>query len=406
MLHSDSSPKNVIAPATFRADQNLAGARQVCDTSRRLRLARANRQRAGLGTAFCALVLVAMLAWGLGRWRAREATWNVARWQNLTFSPAFWSESGRFALASEGGLWRVETNENGVSARQIWLGEFPARVAPVEFEEASVVVASLDGSVALLDENGALQWRHSLESAISTRPVVWKNLVVAACDDGTIVAWNRAGAEIWRASIAGSPGEALSVADALVVVPMLGGNGGRGGLTALDGASGKVVWRFPARVRDHAAGTTAPFFDAKGGRIFWANDEGAILCLEAQRGRKIWKSFAHPLPGAPKSQAVVLRGAPVLAGHTLVVGGNDGGVRAFDANDGKARWTAQLREPILRPALAFARGNQAFWLVDGAQTALLSANGQILRRGKAGHLTWKNGVLTRCNENRWELLTP
>ena len=400
---STDPTRRVIQSATSRNPPERVGARANSEASRRLRLARADRQRTGLGTFLGALILLAMLGWSATLWNRGETAWNIKRWQNLGFQGQNWSDSRHLVLTPSGELWRASANATGVTARRLWNAPFPSRVAPLESAHG-IVIGALDGTVSLLDESGKEFWNHRLPAAISTRPAAWNGGIVAACDSGLVVAWNRAGAEIWRTQVAGTPGAALVLAQGRVVVAMLGGNGARGGLVALDLASGQKLWRFPADTRDRAAGVAAPFFDAHNGRVFWCNDEGAIVCLNAQNGAKIWKTFARPLPDAAKNQAVVMRGAPVVAGQTLVAGANDGALRAFDARDGRALWTANLGAPIYEAARPLVRANAIFWLVDGAQTALIDAKGQILRQGGAGYLQLENGLLMRWENERWQWL--
>ncbi len=205
-----------------------------------------------------------------------------------------------------------------------------------------------------------------------------------------------------------------------IVVPLGAGTATRGGLVCLDAGSGAVRWSFPGDARSQSAGFAAPAIWRN--RVFWGNDEGAVVCLDGATGRKIWKNFAAPLlssavPSAnsaaspastsPSASAsilpatsgltapakfaatgdnlVMLRGAPLViaAAGVVVLGGNDGVLRAFDLATGAPRWTQSLGGALHFAAQKLLFEGKNALLVGGEMPAIFlldARDGTVLRR--------------------------
>ena len=95
----------------------------------------------------------------------------------------------------------------------------------------------------------------------------------------------------------------------------------------------------------------------------------------------------------------MLRASPVLAGGVLVVGGNDGGLRAFDARDGHALWTRWLDQPLASP-LGKARFNGRVVVVAGTKPLSFvdARSGQTLRQLGAGVASWNGREFAAADE--------
>jgi outer membrane protein assembly factor BamB len=113
------------------------------------------------------------------------------------------------------------------------------------------------------------------------------------------------------------------------------------------------------------------------------------MCLDVRNGRKIWKTFAAPArENAPKLSSatlISLRGAPAIApgAQIVVVGGNDGLLRAFDLGSGAARWQIKLSGTARFAAqLVTFEGDEALLCSgDGPVIFLVSArDGRVVRR--------------------------
>ena len=89
------------------------------------------------------------------------------------------------------------------------------------------------------------------------------------------------------------------------------------------------------------------------------------------------------MPETPTDRAVSFRVAPRLlsgvgAAPLVIIGGNDGGVRAMDARNGSVRWSFAMTAPIADIAVT---GSEVFVLDDrGVGWHLSGANGAPLAR--------------------------
>ena len=287
-----------------------------------------------------------------------------------------------YVPALDGALWRVSPQAG--TARRFG-GEnslFPARVAPLVTAKRAFL-ASLDGTLTAFDTGtNRVLWHQRLGASLSTTPVLLKNgLLVAANDAGKIMALRvKDGSRSWTVQANGPVGDALTATGEGVVVASLPSSHGRGALECFNAQNGTRRWRFPQNILDAAPGVTAPLFDATSKVVFWASDYGFVVALDAKSGAKVWKTFATPLRGAD-SRTVTLRGAPALWEHTLLVGGNDGTVRAFDAPSGRPLWIRRLGGAVTLPARFVHYAGQIVASVsDGHEIALLDlATGRVVR---------------------------
>lgn len=285
------------------------------------------------------------------------------------------------------------------------LGEF-ALSSPL-INQQQIVVGAADGALHRFDgRKPKAPWRFGFESAVLARPVLWKNSdgenIIAASDAGEIASLNLATRRLnWRAHLQAPVGQGVVVLNAVSstqksvqnkparVYFSLGGNWrSRGGIACLDARSGKILWRADLR----AAHLSAPAVEVgKDGKvwIYTAGDDGAVFRLDGANGQRDsggWKTFVaaqarswslweSSIP-AREPVAAVLRGEPLLKeyswGTRLVLGGEDGALRCFDAENGRPLWTfdtgvsVQHRPATLRLAPdTNAKQEHDFLLVPG-----------------------------------------
>ncbi|RYX84742.1 hypothetical protein EON83_08910 [bacterium] len=307
--------------------------------------------------------------------------------------------SSWFFASEEGAVWRAATKTS--VPQKVWPGTFPAPAQVVGISNG-VVVASGDGTLARLDSSGHVRWSVKHSGSLFPRPALMntgaKSIIVGGDDAGRVWARDaRDGKTLWAQEAAAPIGEGVTATPWGVVVPLLGHTNSRGGLRCFESVGGKVRWSFPTNPRDRAAGTAIPRFDAATGRVYWCNDLGAVFALDARTGRKIWKSFVPPRVGAKNS--VVLRASPILVDGLLVVGGNDGGLRAFDASNGHLMWTRWLKQP-LSEALGKARLGERLVVVAGEKPVVMvdAKSGQVARQLGTGNVGWNGHEFAASDE--------
>lgn len=386
--HTHPSPRRLVKPLRRAPDLDFERARRAAQ--RRGRKRRHQLQKIGLlvGGPVCAVAL-----WTGARAVANyRSVWvggpSIAAGVSCQSAPVAVGNSWFFA-SEEGAVWRAST-KTGIP-QKVLSGNFPSSPQIVGFS-GGVVVAGGDGTLISLDSQGKMRWSVKHPGSLFPRPAILqtggKSLLVGGDDAGKVWARDARDGKILWSHDAGAPiGEGVAVTPSGVVVPLLGHTTWRGGLRCFAGEDGAVKWSFPTNSNERAPGTATPRFDAATNRIFWCNDLGTVFALDAGNGHKIWKSFVAPRAGA--HNAVVLRSSPILANGVLVVGGNDGGLRAFDARDGRALWTRWLGEPLSTP-LSKARWGDQVVVVAGAKPAVVVdvQNGQVVRQLGAGVVGW------------------
>ncbi len=295
-------------------------------------------------------------------------------------------------------LWRVATPA-ALTTRPIWLRLPPLAERP----------QAIPALVSPTPQPATLPTSHPIPSPIPSpapvaRPVVAalpvaalgaREIVVAANDEGLVIAVEAgSGRKIWSRDLGGPAGNALAASGGptpSIWVPLLAGVASRGGLACLDARDGRLKWKFPADARSFGAGLGAPALengpDGAAKRVYFATDDGALLTLDARDGRKIRKSFATPLPGGSPKLLISLRAAPVLLEKAglVVVGGSDGGWRAFETATGRLRWSFDAGVSLRLSAFPIHFQNRAALLASGNGLWVLeAATGTPLAHWKPG----------------------
>ena len=116
-------------------------------------------------------------------------------------------------------------------------------------------------------------------------------------------------------------------------------------MTAVDAASGKVLWRtaYPApfemnsAAKPHGPGPkSTPVYS--NGRLFAIGMTGAVTAYDAATGKQVWQKPAQSPVPMYTSHAF----SPIVEGGVVIfhVGGHDkGALTAFDVNTGNVRWS-------------------------------------------------------------------
>lgn len=110
----------------------------------------------------------------------------------------------------------------------------------------------------------------------------------------------------------------------------------KGGLHALDAASGKELWHFDAK----DAIAAAPAVSAN--HVYVSSNDGRLYALDAATGKEVWNFVAED---KMSSGAIVIRN-PDGEGDWVLVNGYDGTTRVLQAADGKVVWTYKTDDYI------------------------------------------------------------
>lgn len=196
----------------------------------------------------------------------------------------------------------------------------------------TAVFASNDGTATALDtKTGVVLWSHQLGAPDNSSVAAADGLAVLGLQNGAVVALAIAdGRERWRTDTGdGARIGTLTIADGRVFVPSLDGGGpGSRHITALDLASGKLLWRF-ASPGDEPAYAPA----VADGRAIVEGEDGSVTALDPATGTVLWQSKA---PGLVEVVAAIADG--------ISYGASNGGFAfALDATTGVERWRLPIQ---------------------------------------------------------------
>ena len=252
---------------------------------------------------------------------------------------------------------------------------------------------------------------------INTRPVVADGRIYTLDSSARVSAVSPAGQPLWHSNIlparddeGQATGGGMAYAYGVLYV-----SSGYGVLTALEGATGKQLWRQELEatgsgvptIRDGllylvAGDDTAWAIHTKDGRIAWqiegtpsgsnvlgapapvlTNDlvifafgSGDLVAAFRRGGLRRWSaSVAGQRVGSTLARISDVTGEPVLVGKRAYVGNHSGRTVAFDATNGDRIWTAQ--EGAIGPV--WPAGNSLFQISDRNQLLRLDASsGEVI----------------------------
>ena len=250
------------------------------------------------------------------------------------------------------------------------------RISVLEFEQALVPSAALSGRDFFIPGPQAVEhviaapeftvaWRRDVGAGSSrTRqvmaPVVADNGRIFVLDgEATVSALDAStGAQAWRTSV--KPAESSRRTGFFGMGGRSDGGGFGGGVaggggrvfvssgyrtvTAIDQASGAVIWTTPVDVPIHGAPTVS------GGRVFVVDVENQIQAFDTTTGAQDWS-----YRGIPEPARIMRASSPAVTGDTVIAPFSSGEVVALRASTGQAVWQQVLSRASRTSALSEIR---------------------------------------------------
>lgn len=151
-------------------------------------------------------------------------------------------------------------------------------------------------------------------------------------------------------------------------------------VTALDQATGAVLWTTRVDVPIHGAPTFA------GGRVYVVDVENQILAFDAANGQQTWS-----YRGIPEPARIMRASSPAVTGDTVIAPFSSGEVTALRAATGQSLWTQTLSRTSRTSALSEIR--------DIAGRPVVS-RGVVYAVGHSGVLS---AMEVRSGQPKWQL---
>ena len=157
---------------------------------------------------------------------------------------------------------------------------------------------------------------------------------------------------------------------------------GRADALALDGATGKTVWR---------TSTTSPAMSAPTlgeGAIFFGSIDQKLRALDMASGHPLWEFQA-----SQTAQSVLEQPAPALADGTLVAGFGSGDLAALEAKTGSVVWSDNLGSLRASSGLAEFSSIVAAPVIQSGTVYAIGLGGLFVAIDlRSGRRLWENDI--------------
>jgi outer membrane protein assembly factor BamB len=273
------------------------------------------------------VVAAGKIAWG-GRDRilrvndldSGASLWKAQLDGAMVASPSIVGEN--LYVPTDGGSVYNFHLESGRQAGQITVGS-PVLTSPLVYKNL-LVVGCRDGSLRAFDRVGGEQlWLLQTDGAIEGDPALFNNGVLyVTSTDGTLRAVDlMSGKEKWQFKVRGAFVTGPAVVDSVVYV----GSRNRQ-FYAVDALSGKQLWRFRAGNEVHSSAAVTDEL------VIFGSYSNRVYAVSRKTGLEVWQF--KTLGGVDSS--------PVVAGNTVYFGSRDKHVYALDLASGglQSKWDA------------------------------------------------------------------
>ncbi len=234
-----------------------------------------------------------------------------------------------------------------------------------------VYIGSSDGNLYALDRaTGVVRWKHDAGGSVLSSPAVARGLVLFAKRNGTLVALDAArGAARWSVATGaalpfpwGREGWDFYVSSPVVSAGLAIFAAADGNVYALDLATGRERWRYPAQTLFRSSPAVAEGYVVVGGA------DGHVYALNLADGKLRWRGETEGATLDSEKEGFdrkTIQGSPAIAGGKVYVGSRDAHLYAFDLATGKRLWRAGRPAPWVVTSPVVWGGRIYFGSSDG-----------------------------------------
>jgi outer membrane protein assembly factor BamB len=238
-------------------------------------------------------------------------------------------------------------------------------------DDGTLYAASRDGEVVAFDPaNGRTRWTAKTRTEFSAGPGVGGNLVVVGTSDGRVIAFDKAGKELWKVDVNGEVLAAPLVTGDRVIVRTVDGR-----LRSLEAATGKEQWVAEEPVPRLTLRGTAPPVRA-GDAVLAGFDSGKVMAYALATGDPLWQSQVSTPRGRSELERLAdVDGAVHVEGDDGYAVGYQGRVVMFAIETGQVWWGREMssyRAPALDADQLYVATS------DGSVVALRRRDGAVL----------------------------
>jgi outer membrane protein assembly factor BamB len=252
--------------------------------------------------------------------------WQFFAKQLIEFPPVL-QDDVLFVVNKTGQVFAVRTSDG----KRIWSGNLGNDVTSPAYDEGTLYLAQLDGTLTALDpQTGKARWTFKAGAKLESSPLVAEGRVFFGSDDGDLYALDAESGKLdWRRRLGNDVKASPSFSAGTIYVGDY-----EGAVWAVEAASGKLRWS--TDTTKLPPGGSGGFYSSPSiafGRVYEARDDGTVYALDQGSGKLDWhfvtsnSIYASPaaahVPGTPPS---------------IYVGSYNHQLYALDAASGRKRW--------------------------------------------------------------------
>lgn len=232
-------------------------------------------------------------------------------------------------------------------------------------------------------DGGKPVWRIHAGFAVSAGVGAGEGLLLVGGNEGELAAFDEHGKSLWKARVSSEVMSAPQVAEGIVVVRT-----GDGRITALEAASGKVLWNYQRAtptliVRSHAG------LAIQRSTVFAGFAGGKLVALNLKNGAVIWEVAVSPPRGNTELERISdITSSPVVDDEQVCAIAFQGRMGCYDIAQGGLLWSREISGErglyLLRKYLYVTESSGSVMALDKSTGSTVWKNEQLnLRRVSA-----------------------